>query len=159
MSKNRHNQKVGSSIERSDERIAETQEVFTPMQLCIDMVNEIPEQTLRDPKSTFLDNSAGSGNFIVALIDKLSEYHDRDYVINNMVYAVEYMEDNHQELCERIGISVDHPHYVCYDALTYDYAFKGNVGLEDYGLGKIPRSEKYTPKPIKKEPSQARLPL
>ena len=88
MSKNRHNQKVGSSIERSDERIAETQEVFTPMQLCIDMVNEIPEQTLRDPKSTFLDNSAGSGNFIVALIDKLPEYHDRDYVINNMVTAV-----------------------------------------------------------------------
>ena len=132
MSKNRHNQKVGSSIERSDERIAETQEVFTPMQLCIDMVNEIPEQTLRDPKSTFLDNSAGSGNFIVALIDKLSEYHDRDYVINNMVYAVEFMSDNHQELCERIGVSVDHPHYVCHDALTYDYSFGIPVGVDQF---------------------------
>lgn len=132
MSKNRHNQKVGSSIERSDERIAETQEVFTPMQLCIDMVNEIPEQTLRDPKSTFLDNSAGSGNFIMALIDKLSEYHDRDYVINNMVYAVEFMADNHQELCERIGVSVDHPHYVCHDALTYDYSFGIPVGVDQF---------------------------
>jgi len=158
MPKNRHNQKVGSSIERSDERIAETQEVFTPTQLCIDMVNEIPEQILRNPKSTFLDNSAGSGNFIMALIDKLSEYHDRDYVINNMVYAVEFMEDNHQELCERVGVSVDHPHYVCYDALTYDYSFKGNVGLEDYGLGTIPRSKKYV-KTINKDPSEARLPL
>lgn len=159
MSKNRHNQQVGSSIERSDERIAETQEVFTPMQLCIDMVNEIPEQTLRDPKSTFLDNSAGSGNFIVALIDKLSEYHDRDYVINNMVYAVEFMEDNHQELCERIGVSVNHPHYVCHDALTYDYGFGSNVGLEDYGLGKIPKGKKYTPTRPNRERSQAKLPF
>ena len=132
MPKNRHNQKVGSSIERSDERIAETQEVFTPTQLCIDMVNEIPEQILRNPKSTFLDNSAGSGNFIMALIDKLSEYHDRDYVINNMVYAVEFMADNHQELCERIGVSVDHPHYVCHDALTYDYSFGIPVGVDQF---------------------------
>ena len=30
MAKNKHNQETGSSIERSDERIAETQEVFTP---------------------------------------------------------------------------------------------------------------------------------
>jgi len=132
MEKNRHNQQVGSSIERSDERIAKTQEVFTPMELCRSMVDDIAEEKLRNPESTFIDNSAGSGNFIVALIDKLSEYHDRDYVINNMVYAVEFMSDNHQELCERIGVSVDHPHYVCHDALTYDYSFGAPVGVDQF---------------------------
>lgn len=132
MEKNRHNQQVGSTIERSDERIAETQEVFTPIELCRSIVNDIPEEKLRNPKSTFLDNSAGSGNFIVALIDKLSEYHDRDYVINNMVYAVELMPDNHQEMCERIGVSVDHPHYVCHNALTYDYSFGIPVGIDQF---------------------------
>ena len=132
MPKNRHNQKVGSSIERSDERIAKTQEVFTPMELCRSMVDDIAEEKLRNPESTFIDNSAGSGNFIVALIDKLSEYHDRDHVINNMVYAVEFMSDNHQELCERIGVSVDHPHYVCHDALTYDYSFGAPVGVDQF---------------------------
>ena len=132
MSKNKHNQDVGSKIERSDERIAETQEVFTPTELCNEMVNEISEEQLKDPTSTFLDNSAGSGNFIVALIDKLSEYHDRQYVIDHMVYAVELMEDNHKELCGRVGVDLDHPHYVCHDALTYDYSFGEPVGVEAF---------------------------
>ena len=132
MVKNLHNQKVGSAIERSDERIAETQEVFTPMQLCHETVNEIPEEILCNSDSTFLDNSAGSGNFVVALIDKLSEYHDREHVINQMVYSVELMPDNHREMCERVGISTDHPHYVCHDALTYDYSFGVPVGVEAF---------------------------
>jgi len=132
VSKNKHNQDVGSKIERSDERIAETQEVFTPTELCNEMVNEISEEQLKDPTSTFLDNSAGSGNFIIALIDKLSEYHDRQYVIDHMVYAVELMEDNHKELCGRVGVDLDHPHYVCHDALTYDYSFGEPVGVEAF---------------------------
>tara|TARA_Y100001937_G_scaffold42483_1_gene60175 strand:- start:2766 stop:3167 length:402 start_codon:yes stop_codon:yes gene_type:complete len=132
MSKNKHNQDVGSAIERSDERIAETQEVFTPAELCESMVSEIPKHLLKDPSSTFIDNSAGCGNFIVALINKLSEYHDRQYVIDNMVYAVELMEDNHKEMCERVGVPLDHPHYVCHDALTYDYSFGKPVGVEQF---------------------------
>ena len=132
MSKNKHNQDVGSTIERSDERIAETQEVFTPAELCESMVSEIGEKLLKDPSSTFLDNSAGCGNFIVALINKLSEYHDRQHVIDNMVYAVELMEDNHKEMCERVGVPLDHPHYVCHDALTYDYSFGEHVGVEQF---------------------------
>ena len=132
MSKNKHNQDVGSTIERSDERIAETQEVFTQAELCESMVSEIGEELLKDPSSTFLDNSAGCGNFIVALINKLSEYHDRQHVIDNMVYAVELMEDNHKEMCERVGIPLDHPHYVCHDALTYDYSFGEPVGVEQF---------------------------
>jgi len=132
MSKNKHNQDVGSTIERSDERIAETQEVFTPPELCKSMVSEIPEHLLKDPSSTFIDNSAGSGNFIVALVNKLSEYHDRQYVIDNMVYSVELMEDNHKELCKKIGVPTTHPHYVCHDALTYDYSFGEPVGVERF---------------------------
>lgn len=132
MSKNKHNQDVGSAIERSDERIAETQEVFTPAELCESMVSEIPKHLLKDPSSTFIDNSAGCGNFIVALINKLSEYHDRQHVIDNMVYAVELMEDNHKEMCERVGVPLDHPHYVCHDALTYDYGFGEPVGVEQF---------------------------
>jgi hypothetical protein len=158
MSKNKHNQDVGSTIERSDERIAETQEVFTPAELCESMVSEIEEELLKDPSSTFLDNSAGCGNFIVALINKLSEYHDRHYVIDNMVYAVELMEDNHKEMCERVGVPIDHPHYVCHDALTYDYGFGEPVALEDQ-LGIIPQAKGEKPKPPSKDPSEARLPL
>ena len=131
-SKNKHNENVGSNIERSDDRIDATGEVFTPIELCRVMVSEIPESVLKNPNSTFLDNSAGSGNFLVALRDELVKYHDLDHVINNMLYAVELMEDNHAELCKRVGVSVDHPHYVCHNAVTYDYGFGTPVGVEAF---------------------------
>ena len=130
--KNKHNSTLGSSIERTDERINATGEVFTPPELCAQMVSEISLETLKNPQSTFLDNSAGCGNFLVALRDKLVEYHPLDHVINNMIYSVELMEDNHKELCERMGVDTTHPHYVCHDALTYDYSFGEPVGLESF---------------------------
>ena len=120
MKRNEHNKSVGSSIERTDDRINATSEVFTPMEICREMVRKMPEAYLKDPKSTFLDNSAGSGNFMVALRDELIQYHDLNHVLDNMLYAVELMEDNHSEMCKRLGVSVDHPHYVCYDAMDYD---------------------------------------
>ena len=128
--KNKHNQTVGSIVERSDERIDETGEVFTPPELCKQMVNEIPLDIIKNPESTFLDNSAGSGNFVVALLNRLKEYHSEEHVLNNMLYAVELMEDNHKEMCDRLGVSTHHPHYICADALEYDYSFGEPVGLE-----------------------------
>lgn len=132
MAKNKHNQETGSSIERSDERIKETQEVFTPQELVEKMLDEVPERLLKDPESTFIDNSAGSGNFLVALKNRLLKYHTEDHILNHMLYAVEMMEDNHKELCTRLGVSTNHPHYVCADALEYDYSFGKPVGLEQF---------------------------
>ena len=130
--KNKHNQTVGSIVERTDERIEETGEVFTPSELCKEMVDEIPLDIIKNPESTFLDNSAGSGNFIIALLNRLKEYHSEEYVLNNMLYAVELMEDNHKEMCDRLGISTDHPHYICADALKYDYSFGEPMGVEKF---------------------------
>ena len=127
--KNSHN-KTTSKIDRSDDRISTTGEVFTPMDLVYQMIDDIPVETMKNPDSKFIDNSAGSGNFLYGLLEKLSEYHDRQHILDNMLYCVEYMEDNHKEICERLGVSTSHPHYVCHDALTYDYSFGEAVGLE-----------------------------
>ncbi|NDG30026.1 hypothetical protein EB118_08095 [bacterium] len=89
MKKNKHNTIVGSEIERTDERIDQTGEVFTPLELCREMVNELSIDVLKNPKSTFLDNSAGNGNFIIALKDRLLEYHSLQYILNHMLYAIE----------------------------------------------------------------------
>ena len=132
MAKNKHNQDVGSSIERSDERIKETQEVFTPQELVERMIDDIDIKILQDPSSTFIDNSAGSGNFLVGLKKRLLQYHTEDHILNNMLYAVEMMSDNHSELCSRLGVSTDHPHYVCADALKYDYSFGEPIGLYQF---------------------------
>jgi len=122
-SKNTHNESVGSEIVRSDDRIDETGEVFTPMELCAQMVSEISESTLKDKTSTFLDPAAGSGNFMLALQTELLKYHSLSHINDNMLYAVELMKDNHAEMCNRLGVSVDHAHFVCEDATLYDYSF------------------------------------
>jgi len=132
MSRNKHNQHLGSGVDRSDTRIDQTGEVFTPVELCIKMVNKIPINDLKNSKSTFLDPAAGNGNFMIVLLEKLSEYHSTEYILDHMLYAVELMEDNHKEMCERLGVPVTHPHYVCHDALTYDYSFGEPVGVEAY---------------------------
>ena len=123
--KNKHNQNVGSSVDRSDDRIKDTGEVFTPLELCAEMVSEIPQSILQNKNSTFLDNSAGSGNFLLALQTELLKYHDLTHINDNMLYCVELMEDNHREICDKLGVSVDHPHYVNADALRYHYRFDG----------------------------------
>ena len=132
MIKNSHNLSVGSEIERTDERIDQTGEVFTPLELCREMINELPIDILKNPKSTFLDNSAGNGNFIIALRDKLLEYHELLHILNHMLYAVELMPDNHKEMCERLGVDINHSHYVCHNALTYDYSFGELAGIERF---------------------------
>ena len=129
MSKNKHNQEVGSTIDRSDERIKVTQEVFTPMELVEYMIDDIDIELLKDPESTFIDNSAGCGNFLVGMKNRLMQYHSEEHILENMLYAVEMMEDNHKELCNRLGVDVTHPHYVCHDALTYDYSFGEPTGV------------------------------
>ena len=131
MAKNTHNTTT-STIDRSDERISQTGEVFTPMELCHQMVNEIPESTLRDPSSTFLDPSAGSGNFLLALQTRLQEYHELSHINDNMLFGVELMEDNYHEMLNRLGIDESNPHIVCADALEYDYSFGRPQGLENF---------------------------
>ena len=134
MAKNKHNETVGSTVERSDERIKDTGEVFTPPELCAEMVSEIPLSVLQNKNSTFLDNSAGSGNFLLALQTELLKYHDLTHINDNMIYGVELMEDNHREICNKLGVSVDHPHFVNADALRYHYRFDGTKLYDDEPL-------------------------
>lgn len=156
MKKNKHNLEVGSNIERSDERIKETQEVFTPMELVESMISDIDINILKNPESTFIDNSAGCGNFLIGLKKRLLNYHTEEHILNHMLYAVEMMKDNHKELCANLGVDVNHPHYVCANALTYDYSFGELMKLESQ-LGKVKKPESYSPPPKNNEPSQARL--
>ena len=111
---------------RGEKRVKLTGEVFTPIDLCVKMVKEIPVKTLKDSNATFLDNSCGDGNFLVTLVKVLSKYHDREHVLNNMIYGVDLMPDNVATAKQRLGLTPDMPgwhHIVCADGLTYDYEF------------------------------------
>ena len=110
---------------KSKERIKQTGEIFTPHELSLQMVRDIPEEKLRDPTTTYLDNSCGDGNFLVALLQVLTEEygHDRDHVVDHRLYGIDLMADNIEAARSRLGVPKAHPHYVCHDALTYDYSF------------------------------------
>ncbi len=132
-SRNSHNAKVGSKVERTDDRIKSTGEVFTPMELVYDMISQIPEEKMTNENSTFLDNSCGSGNFLYGLLDVLTNKykHSHEHVITNMLYGVDLMEDNIKETCARLGVTYgENPHFVCANALEYDYAFGAPTGVE-----------------------------
>jgi 2-polyprenyl-3-methyl-5-hydroxy-6-metoxy-1,4-benzoquinol methylase len=111
---------------RGIKRVKSSGEVFTPIDLCLKMVKQIPVATLRNPEATFLDNSCGDGNFLVALLKVLCKYHDREHVLNNMIYGVDLMPDNIETAKQRLGLTEDMVgwgHIVCADGLVYDYSF------------------------------------
>jgi ubiquinone/menaquinone biosynthesis C-methylase UbiE len=110
---------------RGGDRVKKTGEVFTPLDLCIKMIKQIPQHILEDPESTFLDNSCGDGNFLVALTKVLGKYHDKKHIVDNMLYGVDLIPDNIAQVKHRLGVDKDHPNFVCADALTYDYTFDG----------------------------------
>ena len=134
MSKTVHHE-VAKAKSRGQKRVKLTGEVFTPVDLCLKMVQGIPVATLKNPTSTFLDNSCGDGNFLVALVQVLKKYHPVDHVLNNMIYGVDLMPDNVAAAKERLrkfGLTEEMPgwhHIVCADGLTYDYEFAVPDGL------------------------------
>ena len=118
---------IAKQKQRGKARVKQTAEVFTPMDLCLRMVNEIPLDKLKDPDAKFLDNSCGDGNFLVALFKVLSKYHDAEHVLNSMIYGVDLMPDNVIDAKRRLGLTSEMPgwhHVVCADGLTYDYSFE-----------------------------------
>ena len=115
---------------RTKDRIKATGEVFTPPELVEQMLDEIPLEKYTNPTSTFLDNSFGEGAFLLALKRRLCRYHEEEHVLNHMLFGVELMPDNHWVTCERLGVSAQHPHFVCADALSYHYRFDAPTGRE-----------------------------
>lgn len=94
MAKNKHNQSLGSDIERSDDRIRETGEVFTPIEEIHRMMDNLSQDEIEN--NIFLDLCAGNGNFSVVFLER--------GVPQEHLYGVEYMEDNFFELCDRLNI-------------------------------------------------------
>ena len=103
------------------------------MDLVYRMIDEIPDEKMQNPNSTFLDNSCGSGNFLYGLLDRLTNKfgHSKEHVLTNMIFGLDLMEDNIKETCERLGVTYgENPHFVCADAITYDYSFGEAQGVE-----------------------------
>jgi type I restriction-modification system DNA methylase subunit len=116
---------------RGKKRVKLTGEVFTPMDLCREIVRDLPRELLEDPSTTYLDNSCGDGNFLAALYEVLTkDYgHDARHVLDEQIYGVDLMEDNVDTVRDRLGLNPGMRawyHVKSHDALTYDYSFEIN---------------------------------
>lgn len=93
--------KTQKRVERHDE----TQEDFTPIGIVNFMLNQYPQEAFKNMKKTFIDYSAGNGNFLVEVLDrKLDNSKNVDDAIEALksIYGVELMADNVEECRERL---------------------------------------------------------
>lgn len=104
-------------------------EVFTPTELVQQILDQFPKSEFTDPTKTWIDHSAGNGQFLSEiLIRKLENGIDFETALST-IYGVEIDLENVIEcrerlLCGREDLrSIVEKNIVCHDALTYDYLF------------------------------------
>jgi len=120
-------------------RRKQTAEDFTPLALVDEMLDKLPSEVFSDPSKTFLDNSAGNGNFLVRVLARKLEAGHPPLQALSTVYGVELMADNVEEMRDRMlqvllehhpdlndtqkaeAIGILNYNIVCHDALTWDY--------------------------------------
>ena len=89
-------------------RTKQTGEVFTPPILINEMLDKLPAEVWFDPNKTWLEPSAGNGNFLVEVKARLMQAnHDEKHILDNMLYSVELMPDNHYVLQHRLGYLIN----------------------------------------------------
>ena len=88
--------------------IVEAGEVFTPRSLIRELLNALPNEVWFDPNKRWLEPSAGDGNFLVEVKARLLQAgHSERHILENMLFSVELIDDNHWVLQHRLGYLVD----------------------------------------------------
>lgn len=121
---------------RSKERVKSLGEVFTPPFLIERMFKRLPRNIFTDYKKTILDNSCGSGNFLV----KAMEYRIKSGISHlraiSTIYGVDIDKLNVKECKERLLMGKTGPRFkkivdhniICADALNHEHPGWRKVG-------------------------------
>lgn len=80
-------------VHRSKERIKQTGEVFTPLELVDEMLSKLPEEVWA-PGKTFLEPSCGDGNFLVRIVAWKIWKGSTIRQALKTTYGVDIMDDN-----------------------------------------------------------------
>lgn len=93
---------------KSKERTKQSGEVFTPRSLIREMLDHLPNAVWFDPNKTWLEPAAGDGNFLVEIKARLLQAgHDEIHILENMLFSIELIDDNHWALQHRLGYLID----------------------------------------------------
>jgi len=112
----------GYSDNRTDRRkgAGGTQEFFTPYSIVKRMCDKVSDEDWADPQKTFLEPSAGSGQFVIYIIwNRLQHGIDWKTALKTC-YSVELMQDNVDEMKERVHKMLEQicPDYIGVDTKT-----------------------------------------
>lgn len=112
-------------------RVKQYGEVFTPPELVEEMLDKFPDEIWDASDKTWLDNSCGNGNFLVAVRDRLLQRgHSLENALSR-IYGVDIQQWCVDECRERMDPDNAYPdimerNIVCADALKYHYRFDGS---------------------------------
>ena len=113
------------------ERVKELGEIFTPTELVLEMIGQLPDEMFEDGR-TFLDPTVGNGQFLAALAIIKRELGHVEVL--SALFGADIMRDNVDECKERLldivghsdaNVAIVENNIVCVDGLTYDYSFNG----------------------------------
>ena len=116
---------------KQPERIKQLGEVFTPTELVLEMIEQLPDEMFEDGR-TFLDPTVGNGQFLAALAIIKRELGHAEVL--SALFGADIMQDNIDEckarLLDIVGDTVANKatlekNIVCADGLKYDYSFNG----------------------------------
>jgi hypothetical protein len=93
---------------KAKNRVKDTGEVFTPRSLIREMLDGLPNFVWFDPNKRWLEPAAGDGNFLVEIKARLLQAgHDEIHILENMLFSVELIDDNHWALQHRLCYLID----------------------------------------------------
>jgi|ERR1700691_4637124 len=122
-------------IERSQDRIDETGEVFTPSDIVNEMLDLLPKEIWNDPTKTFLEPSTGDGNFLIVILERLmigleswepDQELRKKHIIENQIFGIDIMQDNINECIKRLDCNHLNHNLMCADYLEYNDLKKYN---------------------------------
>lgn len=126
-----------SGIERENNRVKATGEVFTPTERVEKELDKMDQQLFVDSAKTFLDPSGGDGQFLASVLyRKLQNGIDFETALGT-IYGVDLMQDNvelcrERLLCGREDLKhIVERNIVCADGLRYHYRFDGSHPYDD----------------------------
>ncbi|MDA9993382.1 N-6 DNA methylase [bacterium] len=127
-----------SGVERENNRVKATGEVFTPTHIVEQMLDDMVQELFHDPTKTFIDPSGcGDGQFLASVLyRKLQNGIDFETALRT-IYGVDLMQDNvnlcrERLLCGREDLRhIVEKNIVCADGLRYHYRFDDSHPYDD----------------------------
>jgi type I restriction-modification system DNA methylase subunit len=90
------------SLTKSEERVKDLGEVFTPGWLVSEMLDQLPEEIWTDHTKTYIDPACGDGNILLRVVRRKIKNGSTPLQALQTTYGVDIMEDNVQACRRRL---------------------------------------------------------